>query len=69
MVAVVFIMLNNKLRNSLPVKKNDLLTNLFQDGQADAMFLDSGNVNKASMDPYNLKSIIAETFSSHKGKF
>ncbi|XP_073481639.1 thyroglobulin-like isoform X5 [Aquarana catesbeiana] len=37
-----------------------------KDGQADAMFLDSGDVNKASMDPYNLKSIIAETYSSHK---
>ncbi|XP_040204701.1 thyroglobulin-like isoform X13 [Rana temporaria] len=36
-----------------------------KDGQADAMFLDSGDVNKASMDPYNLKSIIAEPSSSH----
>ncbi|KAM5165100.1 saxiphilin-like [Mantella aurantiaca] len=37
-----------------------------RDEQADAMFLDSGDVYKASMSPYNLKPIIAESYSSHK---
>ncbi|CAI9597831.1 unnamed protein product [Staurois parvus] len=37
-----------------------------KDGQADAMFLDSGDVYKASMDLYNLKPIIAEPHSSQR---
>nr|6O0D_A Chain A, Saxiphilin [Aquarana catesbeiana]6O0D_B Chain B, Saxiphilin [Aquarana catesbeiana]6O0E_A Chain A, Saxiphilin [Aquarana catesbeiana]6O0E_B Chain B, Saxiphilin [Aquarana catesbeiana]6O0F_A Chain A, Saxiphilin [Aquarana catesbeiana]6O0F_B Chain B, Saxiphilin [Aquarana catesbeiana]8D6U_A Chain A, Saxiphilin [Aquarana catesbeiana]8D6U_B Chain B, Saxiphilin [Aquarana catesbeiana] len=37
-----------------------------KDGQADAMFLDSGEVYEASKDPYNLKPIIAEPYSSNR---
>ncbi|XP_018410833.1 PREDICTED: saxiphilin-like [Nanorana parkeri] len=37
-----------------------------KDGQADAMFLDSGDVYKASLDHYNLKPIIAEPYSLHR---
>ncbi|XP_068136532.1 saxiphilin-like isoform X2 [Hyperolius riggenbachi] len=35
-------------------------------GEADAVFLDSGEVCKASMTPYNLKPILSESHGSHE---
>ncbi|XP_075056943.1 serotransferrin-B-like [Mixophyes fleayi] len=37
-----------------------------KDGEADAISVDSGNVYKASLHPYNLKPILAESYGSQK---